>query len=90
MSSKTQRLQKYMVTKIMTLEGNMEQWAAVDACIGEELGLRVTQVTALRAGNTQAAHAIHNQRVACLRRAVEILSACPVCGPGEEASHDEG
>jgi len=84
MSTKTKRLQKYLLTKLMTLEGNLQQWAMVDSHLGEEKMLRLNQALALNQGDTTAATAIHDKRIACLEKALEILRACPACGPGDD------
>jgi predicted ferric reductase len=81
MSTKTKRLQRYMVGKIMVLEGNLEQTAEMDTYLARETLHRAAQFKYLRAGDTEAAHKQHDERVACLEKALEVLRACPVCEP---------
>jgi len=79
MSSKTQRLQKYMLHKIINLEGNMLQGAIVDNYLGEEHMLRAQQVKAIKDDDTDTAVAIHDKRIACLEKALKELRTCPGC-----------
>jgi len=81
--SKAKQFQKFLVRRVMVLEGNMEQWALADSYVGQEMMMRLQQIAAIRKGDTQAAHEFHDKRIGCLEKAVEILRSCPACGPGE-------
>lgn len=86
-NSKSKQLQRYLIQRVMVLEDNLIQWARVDGFLGEEKVYRLGQIAALKDGDTTTAVEIHDKRIHCLEQALEILRACPACGPHED-DHD--
>jgi len=87
--SKAKQFRKYLVRRLMVLEGNLEQWAMVDSHLGEEQMLRIQQALAIREADSKRANEIHDQRIACLEKALEIMRSCPACGRDDHSVVEE-
>jgi hypothetical protein len=82
-NSKAKQLHKFVLHKLVLLQSNMEQWARVDGWLGEEMVYRLGQFVALKDGDETTVIELHNKRISCLEKALEILRTCPACGPEE-------
>ena len=85
-------LERYLIRQVMLLEDNMLQWAQADVYLGLEKGHRLEQVLALKTRDMDKVVTLHNQRIYCLQKALEILTTCPACeghGPPTEEKPDD-
>ena len=79
MSTKAKQFRKYLVEKIVVLEGNLSQSAELDLYLARETLHRAAQFEHLKAGDTTAAHKEHDERIECLEKALALLRVCPAC-----------
>jgi len=83
------QLVRHMVRRVMTTEGNMMQWALVDHHLGEELKLRAEQVKAIIDGDITKSTKVHDERIECLKKALDELQRCPGCDDHPKPKEEE-